>query len=287
MQYKLPILLWLALFLIPRLALPSQGITTHPLNQANDVSTEVDKLKWKLESMGFTVPLVIDHSAAAASIGETLSPNQVIFARLPRHLERRLLRKSPVIGIDLPLKFQVYENNGEILLAFNRLGYLIDRHHLHMRDFTLRRLDHLLQQLGGADRLGLETVVSNRPLEETVAALQDAIQQNPDARIPLVVDFSDRFGQRRAGFPVLVVFGNPKVGTPLMQATPAIGIDLPQKFLVWEDSDGRVFITYNDPDFIARRVGLTDQKAGLETLANALKRLAAQGAGVASAPSEE
>lgn len=51
----------------------------------------------------------------------------------------------------------------------------------------------------------------------------------------------------------VLIFGNAKGGTPLMVAQPTIGIDLPLKMLVWEDAQGQVWVTYNDPHFLARR----------------------------------
>ena len=51
----------------------------------------------------------------------------------------------------------------------------------------------------------------------------------------------------------LVIFGNPKVGTPLMLCSPSIAIDLPQKALIWEDANGQVWFSYNDPQFLALR----------------------------------
>ena len=59
----------------------------------------------------------------------------------------------------------------------------------------------------------------------------------------------------------LVIFGNAKGGTPLMQAVQSIGIDLPLKALAWEDADGKVWITTNDPAWLARRHGLGDDVA--------------------------
>jgi uncharacterized protein (DUF302 family) len=55
----------------------------------------------------------------------------------------------------------------------------------------------------------------------------------------------------------LVVFGNPKGGTFLMQERQAAGLDLPLKALVWEDADGKAWVTYSDPAWIAQRYGLT------------------------------
>jgi len=51
----------------------------------------------------------------------------------------------------------------------------------------------------------------------------------------------------------LLIFGNPKGGTPLMQAAPSIAIDLPLKILVWEDADAKVWISYNAPEYLAER----------------------------------
>ncbi len=51
----------------------------------------------------------------------------------------------------------------------------------------------------------------------------------------------------------LVIFGNPRVGTPLMQCEQSVAIDLPQKALVWQDAKGKVWLSYNDPEYLKRR----------------------------------
>lgn len=51
----------------------------------------------------------------------------------------------------------------------------------------------------------------------------------------------------------LVIFGNPKAGTPLLAASPTVGLDLPLKALVWEDAGGATWIAYNDPAYILSR----------------------------------
>jgi uncharacterized protein (DUF302 family) len=55
----------------------------------------------------------------------------------------------------------------------------------------------------------------------------------------------------------LVLFGNPQAGTPLMRAHPLLALDLPLKLLIWESDDHDVFVTYNDPGYIADRYGLS------------------------------
>jgi len=56
----------------------------------------------------------------------------------------------------------------------------------------------------------------------------------------------------------LLIFGNPKGGTPFMQCAQSVGIDLPLKALVWEDENGQIWLGYNDPEYLADRHGAAD-----------------------------
>jgi len=57
----------------------------------------------------------------------------------------------------------------------------------------------------------------------------------------------------------LIIFGSPKSGTPLMVASPTLAIDLPLKALAWEDADGKVWLSYNSPDYLKRRHQIPDE----------------------------
>ncbi|MCP4387481.1 MAG: DUF302 domain-containing protein [Gammaproteobacteria bacterium] len=72
----------------------------------------------------------------------------------------------------------------------------------------------------------------------------------------------------------LVIFGNPKVGTPLMICSHSIAIDLPQKALIWEDAGGQVWFSYNDPQFLALRHGTEGCDAVLKKVGMALGKFA-------------
>jgi uncharacterized protein (DUF302 family) len=56
---------------------------------------------------------------------------------------------------------------------------------------------------------------------------------------------------------VLIIFGNPKVGSPLMKCRQSVAIDLPQKALIWEDDSDQVWISYNDPKYLVKRHNIT------------------------------
>src|ERR1700742_1235024 len=78
----------------------------------------------------------------------------------------------------------------------------------------------------------------------------------------------------------LLIFGNAKGGTPLMQAEQTIGIDLPLKILVWQDAAGQTWVSYNDPHWLAKRHGIEARGPAVVTgLANVLAGMAKAAAG--------
>jgi uncharacterized protein (DUF302 family) len=78
----------------------------------------------------------------------------------------------------------------------------------------------------------------------------------------------------------VVIFGNARGGTPLMQANPLIGIDLPLKVLVWQDTSGKTWLSYVDPTGLARRYSLPGETASsVATLAGVLHTVTGKAAG--------
>jgi uncharacterized protein (DUF302 family) len=78
----------------------------------------------------------------------------------------------------------------------------------------------------------------------------------------------------------LLIFGNAKGGTPLMQAKQTVGIDLPLKILVWQDAAGQTWVSYNDPHWLAKRHGIEATSAAVVNgLANVLASMAQAAAG--------
>jgi uncharacterized protein (DUF302 family) len=80
-------------------------------------------------------------------------------------------------------------------------------------------------------------------------------------------------GAKEAGLALrpteLLIFGNARAGTPLMQSHQTIGIDLPLKVLAWEDSSGKVWLSYNDPAWLAARHGITSESGDVTTVMTA------------------
>jgi uncharacterized protein (DUF302 family) len=119
---------------------------------------------------------------------------------------------------------------------------------------------------------GIVHKLSAHSVEETVAKLQSILQ----AKAIPVFAFIDHSGEaEKVGLHMpptkLIIFGNPKGGTPLMIAAPSIAIDLPLKILVREDGEGKVWVCWNAVEYLAERHGLpahlAQNIAFLETLA--------------------
>lgn len=104
---------------------------------------------------------------------------------------------------------------------------------------------------------GFIVVASDSGVATTASRLKSALEAK-GMRVFAEIDHAA--GAKDAGTELaptrLIVFGNPKVGTPLMQCNRTVAIDLPQKMLIWQDSEGSVRLAYNDPRYLERRHGL-------------------------------
>jgi uncharacterized protein (DUF302 family) len=104
---------------------------------------------------------------------------------------------------------------------------------------------------------GITTIPSHRSVDETVAKLEQILGA-AGVKLFALVDHSGEAEKADMHMPPtkLLIFGNPKAGTPLMIASPSVAIDLPLKILVWEDGAGSVWISYNAPAYLQARHGL-------------------------------
>ena len=123
-----------------------------------------------------------------------------------------------------------------------------------------------------AKKNGIVTIPSKHSVDETVQKIK-GILQSKGITLFAVIDHSGeaaKVGMKMSNTK-LVIFGNPKGGTPLMIAAPSIALDLPLKILVAEDTQGKVWLSYNSPEYLKERHGLPQDLvaniAVVETLA--------------------
>jgi uncharacterized protein (DUF302 family) len=106
---------------------------------------------------------------------------------------------------------------------------------------------------------GIVTIPSNHSVDETVAMLEKMLGAK-GVTLFAVIDHSGAAAKVGMNMPntKLLIFGNPKGGTPLMLAAPSVAIDLPLKILVAEDAQGKVWVSYNSPEYLKERHGIPD-----------------------------
>jgi uncharacterized protein (DUF302 family) len=102
--------------------------------------------------------------------------------------------------------------------------------------------------------IGIVDIRSNHLVEQTVERLKGILEAKGIALFALI----DHSGEaEKVGMKMpptkLLIFGNPKAGTPIMLTAPSIAIDLPLKILIWEDSSGKAWVSYNSAEYLRQR----------------------------------
>ncbi|WP_192247978.1 DUF302 domain-containing protein [Mesorhizobium silamurunense] len=128
---------------------------------------------------------------------------------------------------------------------------------------------------------GLITVESRFDVSETISRLMDAVMR---AGLVVFACVDREAGALSIGEflrpTVLLIFGHPKGGTPLMQDQQLAGIDLPVKALAWEDEQGKVWLSYNDAQWLAERHGLGEtSRDAIAAIAAGMEKVIAAAAG--------
>ena len=122
---------------------------------------------------------------------------------------------------------------------------------------------------------GIVSVKSSHDVKATADRLENILSQKG---MKVFIRINHAAGAAKVGKELrpteLIVFGNPKVGTPLMQCSQSVAIDLPQKALIWQDDKGLVWLSYNDPDYLDGRHGLKGCNAVIKKVKKALSNFA-------------
>ena len=122
---------------------------------------------------------------------------------------------------------------------------------------------------------GLISVKSSHDVEVTADRLENILNQKG---MTVFLRINHAAGAQKVGKKLrpteLVIFGNPKVGTPLMKCSQSVAIDLPQKALIWQDDKGQVWLSYNDPNYLVQRHGLSECAGVIKKVEQALSNFA-------------
>jgi uncharacterized protein (DUF302 family) len=142
------------------------------------------------------------------------------------------------------------------------------------RIFLLLSFIALIPTHAIASENGMINKKSQFSVEVTLDRLENVLRKKG---ITIVTRWSHDTGAKKAGIGLrpteLLIFGNPKLGSHFFTSEQSAGIDLPMKALAWKDKDGQVWLTYNDPQYIADRHAIADRPAIVKKMTGALNNL--------------
>ncbi len=231
----------------------------------------------------------VDHEKNAKSVGLDLDPTRIVFFGNPA-LGTPLMQKNQLAGLDLPQNILFFRNEKmEDFAMYNSVEYLESRYDLEGVS-TLDKISNALKNLvSNATKSEIKTASdqtvayaegiiikeSSQDFQSTYSALQNAIASNPNLKI--VAELDHQQNAESVGLELrptrIIIFGNPNLGTPLMQDEQTVGLDLPQKMLVYQDAEGTVYVAYNDPFYLKERHMLDSSDEQLQMIRTALDNL--------------
>jgi len=235
-----------------------------------DASVDVlaKELISKIEAKGFKIIADINHSAGAEKVGMQLRTTRTLIFGNPLG-GTKLMQQDQAIGLDLPLKILIWEDdNGQSNLSYFNGSTLTSRYSISQPEMVINKVNNALAGFTGNTETANKTTSdikseliskkSNHSADSTFSRLKDIVLSKgltimaevPHDKAAASVDLVLRPTRT-------LIFGNPKIGTLLMQSNQEIGLDLPLKILVHETSDGDIFVSYFDATFLANRYSIT------------------------------
>lgn len=221
----------------------------------------------------------IDHSRLGMEAGSIMPPARVLIFSDPQ-LETALIQLNPLVALDLPLRVLAYESSpgGESKVIYNDFAFIQSRYRLPAHSptldaYTQSYADVLkgipIDQIASFDApemedKGIITIASPFDFNVTIKRIQEAIASQDDTVSFGIVDF--RAQAAEIGVDILpstmILFGAPEPGAKAMSEAPTLGLDaFCQKFLVWRDGNGQVYLSYNDLLALAEHQGVSKSVA--------------------------
>lgn len=221
------------------------------------VAEEFDRIAAAVDEADLMTVAKVDHAMAAQNANLELRPTQLLIFGNPA-AGTQLMQSDQRIGIDLPLKMLVWEDEeGETNVSYYNASTLTDRYAIDDKNEVVEMVNMALENFSGGEMADtpdeidpivddMIVKISEQSADDTFADLVAAIESNDALNIIAQVKHDEAAANVDLDLrPTrLVIFGNPAVGTTFMQRNRNIAIDLPMKMLVWEDEDGSVKIGY-------------------------------------------
>lgn len=242
---------------------------TYVEDEDETITTIYNNVLSDLEAAGpVSVVAQVNHAQAASGAGLNLRPTRVILFGNPA-LGTPLMQQNMMAGLDLPQKLLFYTaSDDDVIVAYNSTEYLASRYNL-TDNGELTMIGEALEMfvegntgeevrnssdLNVDENEGIVMNTSDDSVEDVYTRLRNAVDGNENLTIVAELNHSENAASVNLELADsrLIVFGNPAVGTPFMQADQTAGIDLPVKVLVF-DNGTNTSIIWNDPAYLADR----------------------------------
>jgi uncharacterized protein (DUF302 family) len=290
---------------LPQSLAPGQAAGTVVVAASGDPAALVKSLQAAITAGGGTVAAVVDHAAAAKDVGVQIPPNTVVIGG-PAAANTGLVNLVQTAGANLPPPYQVRQDDaGKTVLAYDSAEYLSAIGQVPdptaQAGLATAASSVLKTALPGAPATTPAPLVGVTPVDyllkifgsTSVAGAVDLFKARANARagdqfiasVDFVPDTAPRVGKAVPPPPgpratSVVLISRPAAEAPLIKAAPSIGLDLPLRFVVWLDDQGRTQIGYPDVRRIALRHGIKADDPNVVALAAEADKLARLGAGV-------
>lgn len=235
----------------------------------------------KIEAKGFKVIADVNHSVAAEKVGMQLRPTRTLIFGNPLG-GTKLMQQDQFIGLDLPLKILIWESeDGNSNLSYFDGSTLTSRYGITEPKMVINKINTALASFTGNTDVTNKTTsnIKNELISKkssynsdtTFTRLKDIVSSKG---LTIMAEVPHDKAAASVGLKLqptrTLIFGNPKIGTLLMQSDQKIGLDLPLKILVHETDNGDVFVSYYNATFLANRYQITDKDEVINKINGAL-----------------
>ncbi|MCU1663754.1 MAG: hypothetical protein QOI36_5649 [Pseudonocardiales bacterium] len=280
----------------PRTA-PGQPAGTILLAAGTDFASTVQRVQEAISETGGSVTTVVDHAADARAAGVAIPPSTLVIGGSPA-AQLPLLRIDQRAGANLPQRYLVRQgSDGSVSLTVDSADYVAavagvpdPGARTALRDSTTAVLGQAVPGppvpvpsplVGVTPSNYLLTVASSASVATTADRLRRGADRRPTRSVAVVDEAAGSADPGPAIRPTSVVFvSDAQADAPLLAAAPSIGLDLPQRFVVWLDDQNRTQIGYPDVRRIAARHGVAADDPNIAQLAADADRLARLAAGI-------
>ncbi len=255
---------------------------------SKSVQETYNAIKSAIEANGnLKIIAEINHSKAAEDVAIKIPESRLIVFGNPK-VGTQLMQQNQKIGIDLPMKILVYDNNGITKVIYSNASILLSRYEITLPEIE-EKINGLLDQISHSEieetnlkDLKFESNLSNLQTKESILSVDKASEKLEkllkEKEFKLFAKVEHDKAAKKENLDLrptrLFIFGKPEVGSKLMETNSTMGLDLPMKVLIYQDENGKTQVSFFKGSFLAARHGIDNQElttkidGALEMLSN-------------------